>query len=115
VIGYAALFLAASGGSLASAGKPTSAPDQNIVIECHKSDIAAIRVGDITVTDPTSLEGQVALERLLPDKHQRIHITNLADTPWSCRGGLIYLLQSMGYDRVGFIAEPPSHGPAIVR
>lgn len=42
---------------------------------------------------------------------RRAHIdSNMAETPYRCFGGAIYMLQMAGFKDVGFIAEPPPKG-----
>jgi len=36
------------------------------------------------------------------------HIRGDVDTPWRCIGGTIFAVQSAGFQKVGFISEPPA-------
>ena len=38
------------------------------------------------------------------------HIRGDVNTPWMCIGGAIYNMQRAGFQRVGFISEPPAGG-----
>ena len=46
----------------------------------------------------------------LPD----VHIRGDVNTPYRCIGGAIYTMQMAGFQRVGFISEPPP-GVGVVR
>jgi biopolymer transport protein ExbD len=48
--------------------------------------------------------------RAWPDKGVQIHIDGDTTTPYRCVGGAVYTLQSAGFTKIGFIAEPPGKG-----
>ncbi len=39
-----------------------------------------------------------------------VHIRGDVDTPYRCIGGAIFTMQRAGFNRVGFISEPPPRG-----
>lgn len=51
---------------------------------------------------------------LTPDNMPEAHIRGDVNTPYKCVGGAIFIMQSAGFARVGFISEPPA-GTVTVR
>lgn len=92
---------------VACAGKDPPLVARSISVECDETGLAGVRVGDHLVRNLTSPAGEAELKRLLPDNKQEIHLTGGMETPYRCVGGLIYTLQRLGYNRIGFISEPP--------
>jgi len=43
-----------------------------------------------------------------------VHIRGDADTPYRCIGGVIFAMQYAGYQKIGFISEPPA-GTIVTR
>lgn len=41
-----------------------------------------------------------------------VHIRADADSDYKCTGGVIFAMQQAGYQRIGFISEPPVHATA---
>jgi biopolymer transport protein ExbD len=96
-----------AGALVACAAKTPPLETQSVSIVCGETGLTGIRVGDHLVRDPASPAGESELKRLLPDKNKEIHLTGGMETPYRCVGGLIYMLQRLGYGRIGFISEPP--------
>lgn len=51
---------------------------------------------------------------LTPENMPEAHIRGDINTPYKCIGGAVYMMQSAGFARVGFISEPPA-GAVTVR
>ncbi|WP_375396819.1 ExbD/TolR family protein [uncultured Sphingomonas sp.] len=45
-----------------------------------------------------------------PDDLPEVHIRGDVSTPYRCIGGAIFQMQSAGFQKVGFISEPPPQG-----
>lgn len=53
-------------------------------------------------------------QNLTPENMPEAHIRGDINTPYKCVGGAIFMMQSAGFARVGFISEPPA-GSVVVR
>ncbi len=90
----------------ASAGADRPVVDMRV--ECSAAgDLTGVTIGKRRFSVPIGRWSRASIEALVPDKQARLRITNMADTPYRCIGGLIYTLQRYGYLNITFIAEPP--------
>jgi len=53
---------------------------------------------------------QGGVENITPDTLPEAHIRGDINTPWRCIGGAINAMQRAGFQRIGFISEPPPRG-----
>jgi hypothetical protein len=91
---------------LVHAGKQRPVP---ISVACDsRNKHVSVTVAGRHIDNIRSDQGERALTKALPDRGRMITVTNSVDTPYRCIGSLIYLLQRLGYLRVGFISEPPA-------
>ncbi|WP_069338963.1 hypothetical protein [Sphingobium yanoikuyae] len=75
-----------------SAGKPEA-----------QSCTARISDQSFDISDP-------ALETTLKpfaERHMNVHLIGVTDVPYRCVGSLIYLMQRIGFPKIGFISEAP--------
>jgi biopolymer transport protein ExbD len=65
----------------------------------------------------TKLEDQIkavgGVENLTEETMPEAHIRGDINTPYRCIGGAVFTMQRAGFQRVGFISEPPG-GPGTV-
>ncbi|MCA1748570.1 MAG: ExbD/TolR family protein [Parasphingopyxis sp.] len=52
------------------------------------------------------IERMGGVENMTEDDLPEVHIRADVETPWRCVGGPIFMMQSAGFARVGFISEP---------
>jgi len=54
-------------------------------------------------------------QNLTPENFPEAHIRGDVDTPYKCIGGAIFVMQSAGFQKVGFISEPPAGSGTVER
>ena len=61
-----------------------------------------------------ALEDQIAkvggVENINDDNMPEVHIRGDINTPYKCIGGTVFTMQRAGFQRVGFISQPPPGG-----
>ena len=62
-----------------------------------------------------SLEDQIkrvgGIDKITEDNMPEVHIRGDVNTPYKCVGGTVFTMQRAGFQRVGFISQPPPGGP----
>ncbi len=47
------------------------------------------------------------IRKAMPDKRGSVNVVGNGNTPYRCIGGVVFLLQRMGYRNIMFASEPP--------
>ena len=62
-----------------------------------------------------ALEEQIkrvgGVENINEENMPEVHIRGDINTPYKCIGGTVFTMQRAGFQRVGFISQPPAGGP----
>jgi biopolymer transport protein ExbD len=64
-----------------------------------------------------ALEDQIkrvgGVENINEENMPEVHIRGDINTPYKCIGGTVFTMQRAGFQRVGFISQPPPGGPIV--
>ncbi|MDJ0277530.1 biopolymer transporter ExbD [Sphingomonas sp. 2R-10] len=71
---------------------------------------ARVTIGSQSFVLPDEQERFAAALNAMPDKDRPVvvDVTGRTETPYRVFGGILYLAQSAGFQRVSFVAEPPA-------
>ena len=62
-----------------------------------------------------ALEDQIervgGIDKITEENMPEVHIRGDVNTPYKCVGGTVFTMQRAGFQRVGFISQPPAGGP----
>ena len=61
------------------------------------------------------LERVGGVENMTEENMPEAHIRGDINTPYRCIGGAIFAMQRAGFQRIGFISEPPPGGITVRR
>lgn len=73
------------------------------------SELCGAKVRGAELGDPDTDATRKAIELALPDRGRQIVLHGNADAPYRCVDALVSALRTLGYTRIGFIAEPGPH------
>lgn len=78
-----------------------------LTITFDAPDTCRITVGDQSFLMPTQDDALLATLKPLVKKGRILSIVGGGDIPYRCIGHTIYTSQRAGFEKVGFVAEPP--------
>ena len=109
--GFAAIIVAA-GLALQGSAAPAKNAGTLIDLSVAADGSCQAKIGDTVLAVPAELDAK--LPALLPDKKAHLHLGASYETvPYRCFGPLISALQRLGYEAIGFDAEPPPLGAEV--